>query len=59
VVVTWGRKAGGTYYLGGPNSWGETSKTNTERPGCWEYSERALRDIPNFGAWALRSVTYS
>jgi hypothetical protein len=49
---------GSTPWLGGPNSWG-SSWSNCGKAGFWRYNERALRDVPGYGSWALRSVTYT
>ena len=57
VCCTWGYWEGSTYRFGGPNSWGEDSKTNTKRPGFWTWPEKKLGDVDQRGCWGCRVTT--
>jgi hypothetical protein len=58
MAVAAGEFVGSSPALVFVQSWGEGS-TNYGRPGFWRYPERSLGDMAYYGAWALRSVTYT
>lgn len=58
MAVAAGELDGNTASLVFVQSWGADS-TNYGRPGFWRYQERKLRDMAGYGAWSLRSATYT